>query len=92
MSLASLNFSFFISVYFCNIDLFCTHGFATIVVNETSTQLSVMTSHSSDVQHNTYVNLTDGNLTVLILPRSHARFIVLRKHGSVKSVYPLYLD
>ena len=41
----------------------------------------------SDVPHNTYVNLTDGNLTVFILPRSHARVIV----GSVKSVYPLYL-
>ena len=48
-------------------------------------------SHISDVPHNTYVNLTDGNLTVFILPRSHARVIVVRRHGSVKSVYPLYL-
>ena len=45
----------------------------------------------SDVPHNTYVNLTDGNLTVFILQGSHARVIVVRRHGSVKSVYPLYL-
>ena len=45
----------------------------------------------SDVPHNTYVNLTDGNLAVFILPRSHARVIVVRRHGSVKSLYPLYL-
>ena len=44
----------------------------------------------SDVPHNTYVNLTDGNLAVFILPRSHARVIVVRRHGSVKSVYPLF--
>ena len=26
----------------------------------------------SEVPHNTFVNLTDGNFTVYILPRSHA--------------------
>ena len=40
---------------------------------------------------NHHLNLTDGNLAVFILPRSHARIIVVRRHGSVKSVYPLYL-
>ena len=49
------------------------------------------TRFTSDVPHNTPVNLADGNLTVFILPRSHARVIVVRRHGSVKSVYPLYL-
>ena len=32
---------------------------------------------NSGVPHNTYVNLTDGNLAVFILPRSHARVIVV---------------
>ena len=44
----------------------------------------------SDVPLKSSVNLTDSSLTVFILPRSHARVIVVRRHGSVKSVYPLY--
>ena len=46
---------------------------------------------TSDVPPNTSVNLTDDNLMVFILPRSHARVIIVRRHGPVKSVYPLYL-
>ena len=85
----------------CNIStmssqiLNCGHSGVTCILYEGIVSpvviLQYVTSASQNYgPHNTSVNLTYGNLTVFILQGGHARVIVVRRHGPVKSVYPLY--